>query len=81
VAISRVKMNTEDSNDRLSRNVGNKLPLLSCVISQKSEVLTYFAVEAWNDEYTISCTGEIFRSSDTNMNLKNVVKVLRAGTA
>jgi hypothetical protein len=36
----------EDGTDRLSRNVGNKLPPL--VITQKSAVLIYFAVEAWN---------------------------------
>jgi hypothetical protein len=34
--------------DRLSRNVGNKLPLPGCITSQKSADLIYFAAEAWN---------------------------------
>jgi hypothetical protein len=36
----------EDGTDRQSQNVGKKLPLLSCVITQKSSVLIYFAAES-----------------------------------
>jgi len=35
----------EDGTDRMSRNVGNKFTTTRCVITQKSEVLSYFVEE------------------------------------
>ena len=45
---TRIFLTFEDRIDRWSRNVGEKLPLLSCVITQKSAVLICFGAEAWN---------------------------------
>jgi len=36
----------EDGNDRLSRNVCNKLTTTRCVIKQKSGILPYISAEA-----------------------------------
>jgi hypothetical protein len=39
--------------DRLSRNVGKKLPSIACIITQKRAVLICFVAEAWHQ--TLGC--------------------------
>jgi hypothetical protein len=46
---SHLQEETPDGGtNRLSHPVGKKLPLLSCIITQKSAALICFAAEAWN---------------------------------
>ena len=39
-----LKIKKKDGTDSFSRNVGKKLPLLACVMTQKSTVLTCFSI-------------------------------------
>ena len=40
-----LRVQAESKTDKLSRNVGNKLPLLAAYTTQKITVLAYFATE------------------------------------
>ena len=54
----------EDGSDRLSQNVRKEVPLICCVISQKSADLIYFMAEAWNPCCGVSLEGEVEVNSE-----------------
>jgi len=54
----------DDGSDRLSQNVRKEVPLICCVISQKSADLVYFMAEARNLSWGVSLEGEVEVNSE-----------------
>jgi hypothetical protein len=78
VVISSVKMTTEDGNDMLSRNV---LKNYNYLLRNSQEERSSHLLRGGSLESRIRKVMLKFKTSDTNINLKNVVNVLGARKA